>query len=156
MFYWSHRLRHTILFLLPRSHIDQIALLCCKLSEVIISYVELKQFYDSTEAVQCISRSSSECSVTVKESTYLFWKFYRYTYKLDGVAPLITDPPPTSFTTLSKKKIKVKNKKIIIKKLHLTYGGRWTFSQNFSCLALTVWEWRCLKIFPQRITYWVN
>ena len=26
---------------------------------------------------------------------------------------------------------------------HMTGGGRWTFSQNFSSLALTVWEWRC-------------
>ena len=32
--------------------------------------------------------------------------------KLDGVAPLITDPPPTSFTTLSTKKQK--------KHLHVT------------------------------------
>ena len=27
-------------------------------------------------------------------------------YKVDGVAPLITDPPPTSFTTLSEEKEK--------------------------------------------------
>ena len=27
----------------------------------------------------------------------------------------------------------------------MTGGGRWTFSQNFSSLALTVWEWRCLE-----------
>ena len=26
---------------------------------------------------------------------------------------------------------------------HMTGGGRWTFSQDFSALALTVWEWRC-------------
>ena len=26
---------------------------------------------------------------------------------------------------------------------HRTGGGRWTFSQTFSSLALTVWEWRC-------------
>ena len=30
------------------------------------------------------------------------WKFALLD-KLDGVAPLITDPPPTSFTTLSEK-----------------------------------------------------
>ena len=28
---------------------------------------------------------------------------------------------------------------------HMTGEGRWTFSQNFSSLALTVWEWRCSK-----------
>ena len=80
--------------------------------------------------------------------------------KLDGVAPLMTDPPPISSTTLSPPK---KNKKKINKKLkkkkkltrdtwhvtrdtwhvtrdtwHLTRLGGWTFSQNFSSLALTV------------------
>ena len=28
---------------------------------------------------------------------------------------------------------------------HMTGGGRWTLSQNFSPLALTVWEWRCIE-----------
>ena len=32
-----------------------------------------------------------------------------YDFKLDGVAPLITDPPQTSFTTLSKEKKYLKN-----------------------------------------------
>ena len=27
--------------------------------------------------------------------------------------------------------------------MHMTGGKRWTFFQNFSFLALTVWEWRC-------------
>ena len=26
---------------------------------------------------------------------------------------------------------------------HMKCGGRWIFSQNFTPLALTVWEWRC-------------
>ena len=41
-------------------------------------------------------------------------KFSTNLIKLDGVAPLITDPSPTSFTTLSRKK------KYIKKKLHVT------------------------------------
>ena len=31
-----------------------------------------------------------------------------FVYKLDGVAPLMTDPPPTSSTTLSEKNKKIK------------------------------------------------
>jgi hypothetical protein len=38
--------------------------------------------------------------------------------KLDGVGPLITDPPPIRFTTLSKKKKKI-NKKNKIKKFDM-------------------------------------
>ena len=36
------------------------------------------------------------------------YKYYHTNLKLDGVAPLITDPPPTSFTFLSKNKLKIK------------------------------------------------
>ena len=76
---------------------------------------------------------------------------YVSTWKLDRLAPLITDPPSSSFYTLSKKK------KIVTSDIwhvthdtwhmthdmwHMTGGGRWTFSQNASSLALTVWEWR--------------
>ena len=36
------------------------------------------------------------------------------------------------------------------------WWGVWTFSQNVSSLALTVWEKQCLKIFPQRISDLMN
>ena len=54
--------------------------------------------------------------------------------KLGGVSLLITDPLPTSFTTL----------------WHITGGGRWTFSQNVSFLFFTVWEWRCSEDIPTK------
>ena len=49
----------------------------------------------------------------------------RALHKLDWVSPLITDPPPTSSTILS---------------------------ENYSCLALMVWEWSCFENIFQRIT----
>ena len=41
---------------------------------------------------------------------------------------------------------------------HLTGGGRWTFYQNFSSLAPTVWEWRCSEDFQyfQWMNEWTN
>ena len=32
----------------------------------------------------------------------------------------------------------------------MTGGGRWTFSQQVSSLALTVWEWRCFKDLEEK------
>ena len=74
------------------------------------------------------------------------------------MAPLITDPP---LTNLTNKKIKIEEEKEE-KKLymwHVTWDtwhvtrdmwhmtndswGEGTFSQNFSSLALPVWEWTC-------------
>ena len=65
--------------------------------------------------------------------------------KLDGVAPLMTDPPPISSTTLSGEK-KEKKKWHMTRDMwhvtrdmwHVTRLGGWTFTQNFSSLALTV------------------
>ena len=34
--------------------------------------------------------------------------------------------------------------------------GRWTFSQNFSFIALTVWEWRCFEELRKRMIQLVN
>ena len=74
--------------------------------------------------------------------------------KLDGVGPLITDPPPTSFTTLSKKRryiflmVTCDMWRVTCDMCHMTGGRRWTFSQNFRSLALTAWEWRYLKNSP--------
>ena len=35
---------------------------------------------------------------------------------------------------------------------HVTCCGGWAFSQNFSSLALTIWEWKCFEdILSQRI-----
>ena len=77
-------------------------------------------------------------------------------YKIDGVAPLMTDPPPISSTTLSGKKKKKNDTWHMTRDTwhvtrdtwhltrdmwHLTcdmFGGGWTFSQNFSSLGLTV------------------
>ena len=52
--------------------------------------------------------------------------------KLDWVAPLITDTPPTSCN-------------VTCDTWHMIDGVRWTFSQNVSFLALTVSEWRFVE-----------
>ena len=39
---------------------------------------------------------------------------------------------------------------------HIPYGGRWTFSQNFSYLAFRFRNEGLLKIFSQRISEWPN
>ena len=84
--------------------------------------------------------------------------------KLDGVAPLITDPPPTSSSSWSKNKwiyitydtLHVTNDiwrmtpymwHVTRDMQHMTGGGRWIFSQNVSSLTQTVWEWRCFEDF---------
>ena len=33
---------------------------------------------------------------------------------------------------------------------HMTHGVGWTFTQNFSSLALTVWEWRGFQDFDEK------
>ena len=75
------------------------------------------------------------------------WKHY----KLDGVGPLITDPQPISFTTLSKKRRKKGDMwRVTCDMWHITCNtwhatcdmwyvtccGGWTLYQNFSSLAL--------------------
>ena len=63
------------------------------------------------------------------------------TCKLDGVAPLMTDPPPISSTTLSpppKKYVTLDTRHVTRDMWHVTRLGGWTFSQNFSSLALTI------------------
>ena len=91
---------------------------------------------------------------------------------LGGLSPktrLITDPPPTSFTTLYQKKIKLKivthdmwhvtwdTSHMTHDTFHVTHDrwGRWTYPQNFSSLALTVWEWRCSEDISAK-DHWVN
>ena len=39
-----------------------------------------------------------------------------------------------------------------------TYGGGWTFSQNFSSPAFTVWDRQCLEDFKQKglLNEWIN
>ena len=80
--------------------------------------------------------------------------------KLDMTAPLITKHPPKSFTNLSERK-KKNYKNVTCDMWHMTCdtwhvtcdiwqmtcGGRQTFSQNFSSLPLTIWEWRCSEDF---------
>ena len=39
---------------------------------------------------------------------------------------------------------------------HVTHGGGWTFTPNFSSLALTVWDRQCLEESKQTITEWMN
>ena len=74
---------------------------------------------------------------------------------------LITNPPPTSFTTLSEKK---KEKNVACDTWHVTCDmwyvtrdmwhvtgeGRWTFSQSFSSLALTTLEWRFVEYLEEK------
>ena len=96
-------------------------------------------------------------------------------YKLDGVAPLMTDPPPTNFTSFApppKNKKKRKKKKIVTcdtwhvtpdtwhvtrdtwhlthDTWHMTGRGRWNFCQNFSSLALTglMGQWEVILCQP--------
>ena len=33
---------------------------------------------------------------------------------------------------------------------HMTHGVVWTFSQNFSCLALTVWDLWCCEYLEEK------
>ena len=42
---------------------------------------------------------------------------------------------------------------------HVTHGGGWTFSQNFSSLALTVWERQCFEDWEEKddlAPHWIN
>ena len=42
---------------------------------------------------------------------------------------------------------------------HDSHGGGWTFSQNFSSPALTVWDRQCLEDFEQKddsMNEWIN
>ena len=91
---------------------------------------------------------------------------------LDGVAPLMTDPPPISFTTLSKKKMTRDTWHVTRDMWHVTRDawhvtcdmwnvtrlGGWTFSQNFSSLALTVCDlWYYEDILGKGwLTDWLN
>ena len=69
--------------------------------------------------------------------------------QLYGVATLITDLPPTSFTTLTKEDEKKKKYMWHMTRdiWHVSHdrGGWWTFSKNFSSLALTVWDLKCFE-----------
>ena len=38
---------------------------------------------------------------------------------------------------------------------HMTHGVVWTFSQNFSCLALTVWDLWCCEYLEEK-AHWMN
>ena len=46
--------------------------------------------------------------------------------------------------------------RVTSERLHVTSVGRWTFSPNFSSLALTVWEWRCVKDILSRYQWSSN
>ena len=42
---------------------------------------------------------------------------------------------------------------------HMTHGVVWTFSQNFSCLALTVWDLWCCEYLEEKadtLNQWIN
>ena len=63
---------------------------------------------------------------------------------------MITDPPSTSFTTLSNlfsgyKKRRKKMWHVRHDMWHMTHSVGWTFSQNFSSLPLSVWDWQCFE-----------
>ena len=86
--------------------------------------------------------------------------------KLDGEAPLITDPPPTSPTTLSEKEKKKKKKKILdtwhltLDTWHLTCDTWWEGEHSLKIAApyllrfgfidvLKVWRKRVTQLFNQ-------
>ena len=95
-----------------------------------------------------------------------------------GWAQLITDPPPISFTTLSEKKRKEKKNtcdmwhvtrdmwhvtrdmwQVTRDTWHVTHLGGWTFSQNFSSLALTIcdlWYYEDLEEKDDWLNQWMN
>ena len=96
-----------------------------------------------------------------------------------GLAPLITEPPPTSSTTLliflRKKeknitcdrwhmtvdtwKLTCDTRHVTRDTWHLTCLGGWTFSQNFSSLALTVcdlWYYEDLEEKAHLPNEWIN
>ena len=42
---------------------------------------------------------------------------------------------------------------------HMTHSVEWTFSQNFSSLALAVWDWQCFEYISTNHhlhCYWIN
>ena len=39
---------------------------------------------------------------------------------------------------------------------HMTHGVGWTFSQNFSSLALLVWDWQYLELKDEWMNEWMN
>ena len=91
-----------------------------------------------------------------KTYNYIWLKFTRKlnSLKIDGVAPLITDPSQTSFNILSKK-MSGDMWHMTCDMWDVTGGGWWTFSQNVRSLALTIWEWRCFEdIFTK--DHWVS
>ena len=76
--------------------------------------------------------------------------------KLNRIGPLDNKPSPTSSTTLSifylfifwtcaTRHVTCDTWLVTCDTWHMTWWGRWTFSQNFSFLALTIWEWRCAE-----------
>ena len=80
-----------------------------------------------------------------------------------GQAPLITDPPPTSFTAWSKKQTKKSVMWYMTHEMwHITHDtgqvgevkvGKWNFCQSISSLALTVWPWRCFEDDTWQVTF---
>ena len=91
--------------------------------------------------------------------------------KLDGVGP-VDNRPSTAWLHHF---VKQKNKKcymicdmwhmtrdmwhVTCDTWHITSRGRWTFSQNCSSLAFTVWEWRFVEdVFTkdESLTDWMN
>ena len=83
--------------------------------------------------------------------------------KIDGVAPLITDSPLTSFINLSEQRRNRKRQKILTsyawrvtreacnvscdiwQVTHVIHRGRRALFQICMSLALKVWEWSCFK-----------
>ena len=108
-----------------------------------------------------------EKSLSRRNTMCLSWMCsYRYVKELDGVALLISDPLPTSFTPLSKKIEKIIKLwhetcdmwHLTCDKWHMTCdmwhligGGRWTFYQSFSSLAVLLGSEGVSKIFSQRL-----
>ena len=88
--------------------------------------------------------------------------------ELDKVAQLITKPPPTSFTTLSQKEEEEKKKKKTSDTWHMTCDmwhmthDTWQMTHDTWHMTRDMWHIllarseRVQKIYPQRITDWVN
>ena len=87
---------------------------------------------------------------------YGSWSKQCYFRKLDGVCPVDNRHSINLYHHFVKKK---KMWHVICDMWHVTGGGRWTFSKNFSSLALTAWEGLFVEYLEEKadgLSAWIN
>ena len=80
----------------------------------------------------------------IKKKVFMCWAKLKYS-KLNGVASLMTDPPPTSSLLFWKRKEEKCMWHVKYDIFWIMESTTWIFPKNFRSLAITVWEWRRLK-----------